>query len=235
MKGIRKFYGKGDLFVRAGSDTLVSGVEYKKGEVISFFENVEMNLGYTVTHKEAYVNKPEVSHTEINPYSFNVVGVENGKEVDKLFFNLGVEEEVSFSIIEKHYNCIDEVFLKKDLIPAEIKVYNKGKIIESEYFKDSNSVRFDGKFKELNILITYTKNSTILNFNRPDLGYFQLEGTVEGKFGDKEGFFNISIPTANLISEPEVAITESSSYNTTLSFVVIEDKSNPLSLNFIDV
>lgn len=235
MNAIRKFYGKGDLFVKAGSDVFVSGIEYKKGDIISYFENVEMNLGYNITHKEATDKKAQVSYTEINPYSFNVIGVKNSQEVDKLFFNMDRRDEVQFSIIEKHYNNEDEIYLKNNSIPAEVKVYNNGKLIESEYFKETNSVKFNGKFKELDVIVSYIKNSTILDFNKPDLGYFELEGTVEGKFGEREGYFNISIPTAHLVSEPEIAITESSSYNTSLSFVVIEDIRKPLTLNFIDV
>lgn len=235
---IKKFFGLGDVFIHAASDTNLQGHLYKKGDIISHFSEVKVALGYDITHKEGASTTRQLSYVEQEPYSLVISQVPNTKEVDKLFFTEGVPTTVEYTTITKYRDVKSIIFLTGTKSPFKIKMFSEGKEIEQNsdiYYDEVEGIAHLDKSYDLVEVMSYFKSEgEERTFDKPNLGYLEIKAVIEGKVGDKEGTFILEIPKVDMVSEPMMDLTEESNYNVALSFALINEKRSQPRVVFIN-
>lgn len=237
---IRKFFGQGDLFIKAKSATTLKGVNYEEGDIIAYFIAVELALGYQLMHKEGASTKREMSYIERQPYSLTVGSVPNTAQVDRLFFKETKRVEVEYSTA-RTYSDVDEMILLQEMqSPIKVKTFIHGEEVKGVVDLQERTVTFGDdvtkgeRIKEVDVVSTFVDSGEERGFDKPELGYFSLEGTIKGKFGDLDGTFVLNIPLAHMISEPVMDLSPESNYHLNLSFALINDIANPPKVVFIN-
>lgn len=224
---IRKFFGQGDVFIYAKSDTTLKGITYRAGEQIAYFSGVSMALEYLLDHKEAQTSSRQLSNVIRHPHVLNIGGVPNTKELEKIFFTESRKEEVTFSVVDSFTDVEDMIFLKRQTLPLKVRMFSDKKEITGTLNED-NSIDIDGAYKKVDVVSTFKADGGRRGFDKPNIGYVSIKATVIGKLGDKESVFILDVPTADLISEPIVDLSDESNYNLSLSFALINaDKNKP--------
>lgn len=234
---IKKFFGQGDVFIYALSPTHIRGVDYNTGDLISYFSSVNLALNYNLEHKEGSDTVRQVSHIKREPYSLNIGNIDNTFELDKLFFKGGEAEETTYSVTKKYENVRDLIYLQEIKSPLEIKMFSNGRELNKEdyeYDQEEKSVSIPGFFKELEVLMTFKEEGEVRTFDKPDIGYVKIEATIRGEMGNQKGTFVLRIPTADLISEPAMDLTEMSNYALGLSFAIVNSRAKPPTTVFIN-
>lgn len=233
---IRKFFGQGDLFIYAVSDTVLQGETYKKGDNIAYFAGVDLALEYDLEHKQGESTKREMSFVERQPYALNVGRVPNTKELDKIFFTENNTETVEYSTIRKYDNIRNTIYLKDSKSPLEVKMFSEGQEVLGTLNEDGDSIKLesDDFYKSIDVISSYEEEGLKRDFNKPDLGYVRIEAAIRGKFGAKEGVFLLNVPLADLISEPSMNLSDESNYEVSLSFALINEQTNQPTVVYIE-
>lgn len=235
---IRKFFGQGDVFIYATSDVVLQGEAFKKGDMISYFAGVQLALGYNLIHKESESRVRQLSYTEQQPYSLNIAQVPNTKEVDKLFFSKSVNKSCNYTTVRTYTDVKSIIFLKEKESPFKVKMFSKGEEIKQEgiisYNKDEGFIDLDKSYDSVDVISYFKADGEERDFNKPEIGYVTIKATIKGKIGDKDGTFVLSVPLADLVSEPVMDLTEESNYNLTLSFALINPERYEPKVVFID-
>lgn len=223
---IRKFFGRGDVFIYATSNINLKGKKYLKDEQIAYFSDVSLSLEYLLDHKQAMTSGRELSYVERHPQVLNINNVPNTDELEKIFFENSSKEEVSYSIIDKYKDIKGKtIFLKRNESPVKVKTFSNGKELIST-LNDDNTVTLEDNYKSVEVISTFVKEGERRGFDKPHIGYVKIKATIAGKVGDEEGLFLLEIPLADLVSEPQMDLTEDSNYNVFLSFALINKAVN---------
>ena len=226
---IRKFFGQGDVFINAVSELELKGKVYEKGDTIAYFKGVGVSLEYALDHKEGRSTSRELSHIQRSPSVLNITGVPNTKELEKIFFEEGVREEVNYSTIEKYYDVKNTIYLKGNSSPSKVRMFsNKEEIEIINYDKEQKKLEFIGSYTEVEVLSDYKVEGMRRGFDKPNIAYVSVNATIKGKVGDKEGIFILDVPLADLVSEPSIDLSDTPNYGTMLSFALINaDRNKP--------
>lgn len=231
---IRKFFGLGDVFIHAASDTTLKGVTYKTGEQIAYFSGVPVSLEYLLDHKQSMSTKRELSYTERHPQALNIGSVPNTKELEKIFFKKSKEEEVSYSVVDTYEGIKDyTIFLKRKQSPLKIKTFSRGKEIQS-ILNDDNTITLHEDYERVDVISEFKGVGERRSFDKPELGYVSIKATIMGKVDGKEEVFLLDVPKADLVSEPQIDLSLDSNYNVSLSFALINEERNKPTVVQID-
>lgn len=221
---IKKFFGRGDVFINVLSTTEIFNTVYQKGDTIASFEDVKISLDYNVRHKEGSATGRKISFVETEPNTLNISGVPNNLELERLLYEDYIEKEITYKEIEilKFPDLIE--YFTESLIPVKINAFSNDKQIDFEYFSENNSIKFNEEYDEVKLIKEFSVPGKEYSFDKPNLGYLEIEATVKGKFGEEEGVFALTLPRADLVSEPTTVLTEESNYETVLSFAVVNNE-----------
>lgn len=235
---IKKFFGLGDVFIYAISDTTLQGHLYKKGDIISYFSEVKVALGYDITHKEGSSTTRQLSYIEQEPYSLTISQVPNTEEVDKLFFAESVPTTIEYTTVTKYRNVKSIIFLTGNRSPFKVKMFSNGKEIEQNeeiyYDEEGKIINLDKSYDLVEVISYFRSEGRERTFDKPQLGYLGIKAVIEGKIGDKEGTFVLEIPKVDMVSEPMMDLTDESNYKVNLSFALINEKRSEPRVVFID-
>lgn len=223
---IRKFFGQGDVFIYAVSETRLKGKTYNKGDQIAYFSGVPVSLEYLLDHKQSSTSKRELSFVERHPQALNIGSVPNTKELEKIFFEESGKEEVLYSIVDNYENIADQtIYLKRSQSPLKVKMFSKGIEIGGVLNSD-NTITLDEDFTKVDVISTFKKEGQRRSFEKPNLGYVAIKATILGTVNEEESVFILDVPLADLVSEPQMDLSIDSNYNVSLSFALINESQN---------
>lgn len=182
-----------------------------------------MALDYDLRHTEAESKGRQLSYVETKPYALTISEVPNNNELDKLLYADYEVKMVSFKEIKTIKMPESIEFLEINLIPTKINVYANEEEIEFTFDQERLAIELDDSYDEIMIIMEFEKEGREYPFDKPEIGYVEVQATVKGRFGDEDGIFAVILPIADLVTEPSTVMTEESNYQTTLSFALMNN------------
>ena len=220
---VEKFNGKGNVIIRTNGEEEFNGVKYKAGDIISYIENVNVSISYDATIKDATSVKRELTNIEYYPDMVQIEDVPNTKEIRNLLYS-EEQSHTSISFIKQEEEIAQgEILLNTQRSILEIKMFSNGEPIDFEYNADKKSVTLKETFTNVEIFIFTSQKSIDFRLKKPVYGYLNLLIVIDGKFGEKEGQFSVSIPKAMLVTDPSFSVSDDS-YAATLVFSIVDSK-----------
>lgn len=230
---IKKFYGRGNIFVKAKSTTNINGKIYKEGDIITFFDDVQIALGHKVTVAEGANRALQVVDVQSEPLNLLLNNVKNNKQLDKIFYTEGVDVTTETIKVESITNPDMLLYLKEDESLFKVKVFSDGEEVPSIFDKDDFTVQLSEKYSKIEILLFKTKKGVKRTLEKPEFGYFNIVGVVDGILGEKEGTYILDIPSASLISDPGFDISENPEYHTSIAFLVVDSPRSKVTITYV--
>lgn len=221
---IKKFFGKGDVFINVKSPTTVHGKRYETGETIAFFSNVSVALDYDLRHSESESRGRVLSYVSTQPYALTISDIENNQYLDRLMYDNYETKTVKYKEIKTIKFPNEVEYLNNSLIPATIKAYYNGGEVNIAFDEEHNAVNFEELYDRVDLVMEFEKTGKEYSFDKPNLGYLEIEATIKGRFGEQDGTFAVKLPTTDLVTEPMTVMTDTSNYLTSLSFALVNNE-----------
>lgn len=221
---IKKFYGKGNVFIKANSPITLNGKTYLKGDIITYFDEVKLVLGHKVDVAEGTTNRLEVVDVNSSPMNLFVSGVKNDQRLDKIFFEEGIEANAELISIEKVERPSTVLYLKDSKSLSKVRAFSEGVEVPVVLDKENGTITLEKNYSELEILSFFSKKGVQRTLKKPEIGYVNIVAVVEGYLGENKGNFILDIPKAAMITDPSFDFSEDPEYLTDIAFLVITDR-----------
>lgn len=215
------FNGRTNVYLKALSDTKLLDKEFKAGDVVVAFTDVDATLTNNTRDKvieQGTKNILSVSFQELDVLS--IQGIANKEEYNYIFFSGKEQKEVEYI---QHYEAVgNSIFLNED--PNSILK------IESQ---DNENISFDKTTGEVtslqgelpsDLFVTVKNKGEILDRKDINIGYLSCQIVVQGERNDEISTMIVDLPKVSILSRPIFEV--GNSYRTPLELKIIEGVSS---------
>lgn len=230
-KQLLEFSSATNVILRAASDFRVNDLEYKKGDVVLFLEDVDVSFTYNENIKDKTVGGRNLMAYDVrklnavliasNPLTLQYVNI----------FAKKVEDSFTRTVIEDTYIEEDKTFIPIENIVDNTEIFING-IGAVGYTRNENdnsiilNISEEEEFAAGEYLVMYktlTEKPCYDVNNNYTIPYLTMEITGQGNVDKVDGNVYINIPRVSLLTRPDYSLGSGITMQD-LAFKIIDDE-----------
>lgn len=207
-----EFGGKANVILRANIDMKINDNDYKKGDIVFFFEEVDLDFQYNEKLNDKSVGKQnQLSYFERHINTISISGLSLTSNYVEVF---GAKQSDTFERTVLETTTISDKKWYSLYKPSQDKIFI---INEKQYDIEINeeyneiTILTDDEFEDGKYTIAYytSIDSPTYDINNIEsIPYMSMEILGLGNLDKKDGNIFIKIPKVNLINRPDFSLSD---------------------------